>query len=141
MAIATLAGAIFMACRTVVFIRRSVITTGTIKDFETTSWIVLDGSDAHGRAKSEHGQYARFEFRTEDGALVQALSSVGEWPTRLSAGDSVRVRYARRDPKLAEIDAWWRLWGAALALGLDRPRGLGRCILGPGRRRWVGPVR
>jgi hypothetical protein len=85
--------------RTVVFLRFSRKTAGTVVDFATA------------KNSDHHTTYLPIiEFMTEGNRIVRIVSTVASNPPAYQTGERVEIRFLPKNPEIARIDSFSEIW-------------------------------
>lgn len=82
--------------------------------------------------------FPRIRFRTRTGDIVQVLTLRGDEDPEFAAGEQVPVLYAANNPQDAVIATRWRVYKAAILLGIAGVILLDLGLLMGYGRRWLG---
>lgn len=93
------------------FIQRSIKTTGTVVELETST---SRDSDS-GRLKTYY--HPIVEFQTSTSNTVRFRGDVGSHPSSYDQGEHVPVRYLPNQPQAAKLDTFFQLWFLPIILG------------------------
>jgi hypothetical protein len=97
---------LMLAIRTEQFVRRSVVTHGTVLRNE----LIVD---------RDSKTYAPvFEFAGADGQPYTVTSRVSSSPPDFQSGQMIQIRYEMKNPQSARPDSFGQLWGVATVLSV-----------------------
>lgn len=101
---AMLAGALFAYNNTSSFLKEAVMTDGTVIELLAS------------RSDNSITYRPVVQFLSEQGQLIEFVSSTGSNPASYSQGEQVKVLYLPMQPSDAKINGFFSLWGVAIIL-------------------------